>query len=483
MRIRSEHWILVLGVGFVSGCVQLTLTPASRIGEYDAGLRAITAKQLDEAERHLARVPPTDPNYIDATNFRADIALKQRRHADAVRLFHSAARADPQHRAPSSNARYQDAYLRTATRNGFDLSSSPQSLVVAGPRMLMHTERGMLAQEIGTGKLLWSVELRNSPSQTSDRPVVAGDVVVTSDRSSRAYDSSDRYRDSSHIVALEIATGKERFRHKISQYGQRFFGASDGAHVYLLASSTDKRYSPQELRALDATTGARLWSYTLDSEGGPVTTSNGRVFVRTKSGTIHAVAATDGHPLWSLALPSPFNAENLVASDTLVYFSTIDGRVIALDATETQYERPLERVRWEALKPMSMNNDAILGLVGELLIVPRRDHIEVLDAKTGKARFEITLPHTEMSSNIQRQSAGGEGDVLWAVCTFGLAVFDPQGRTRYAASNYWGTRSLLQYTALAGDTLLVTAMDNERRTPILLALETSPPISFNPEAK
>jgi len=99
--------------------------------------------------------------------------------------------------------------------------------------------------------------------------------------------------------------------------------------------------------AHDATTGATLWARDLtpasdkaaDASGGALTLADGRLYVTTGFGALHALDAATGAPIWTQKLDAPMTG-GATLSGGVVYTVSRDGRAWALES-ETG------RIRWE----------------------------------------------------------------------------------------------------------------------------------------
>ena len=119
-----------------------------------------------------------------------------------------------------------------------------------------------------------------------------------------------------------------------------------GGRVYALDAGAT-------VSALDASSGARVWSTdltpenegTADGFGGGVAVEGGRVFVSNGFGNLHALDAGTGAVAWTAPLGAPSRAAPVVAGGR-VFAVTRDNRVVAVDAAsgeEAWREQGLEQ--------------------------------------------------------------------------------------------------------------------------------------------
>jgi outer membrane protein assembly factor BamB len=99
--------------------------------------------------------------------------------------------------------------------------------------------------------------------------------------------------------------------------------------VYVIAY--DPQHAGGTLLALDAVTGATLWSRPVAGTG-QLAYDAGRVFIAERSGTVVAVAADTGATQWARVLPEPFTLQTPVAAGGVLYVASAwsGGAVYAL---------------------------------------------------------------------------------------------------------------------------------------------------------
>jgi outer membrane protein assembly factor BamB len=101
------------------------------------------------------------------------------------------------------------------------------------------------------------------------------------------------------------------------------------------------------------------------------------VYVGSHEGTLHALAAGDGHVLWEKKLGS-MSGEPVLVGDTL-YVGTDEGLLYALDPT-TGHERWRHQAKGPILRPPAFGGDT-------LVFTTELDKVVALDRATGKFRW------------------------------------------------------------------------------------------------
>lgn len=128
----------------------------------------------------------------------------------------------------------------------------------------------------------WSVGLGGS-SFLDASPVLAGDKVVVADWSGA-------------VVALDVLTGKEAWRHEM---GARVSSDPAAALGRVFVADTQG-----DLVALDADTGTVLGTATVGPTRAPVVFHEGKLFVGNEAGEMVAFTATDLDQLWRFSIDS-----------------------------------------------------------------------------------------------------------------------------------------------------------------------------------
>jgi len=134
-----------------------------------------------------------------------------------------------------------------------------------------------------------------------------------------------------NIYALNASTGARLWSYTTGGFVASSPAVANGV-VY--AGSADGN-----MYALNASTGAKLWSSTISD---PVTAAagessvvvaNGVVYVTSFDGDLYALNASTGAKLWSFARTDPFLRSSPAVANGVVYISSADGNLYALNAT------------------------------------------------------------------------------------------------------------------------------------------------------
>jgi outer membrane protein assembly factor BamB len=136
--------------------------------------------------------------------------------------------------------------------------------------------------------------------------------------------------------------------------------------------------------AVNATSGQEIWHHT-----GPVANivsspalENGRIYVAFTDGTIRALDATNGHPIWSVTHPGGAYSSPAIA-DGRLYIAIHNSGLLALDAnTGSQlWLVPMPGPQWSS---PAVDN-------GRVFVGSRDDHkLYAFDAVTGNALWTVT---------------------------------------------------------------------------------------------
>jgi outer membrane protein assembly factor BamB len=230
------------------------------------------------------------------------------------------------------------------------------------------------------GTLLWQARAGDGDDDSTSSVVAAGDMVYAAANATAVGDCV--------TYALHAATGRLAWRSP-GKSGPLAFAASDGA-VYGIR--LNDRHPLTEVVALSAASGQPLWTYPLnevigDVSQGWLTYSGGTVFVLdegtdlTGKDSLIALDARTGAHLWSVTLDG-LSAQATVA-DGVVYAATND-RILALDGATG-------RRRWESSSEgpgayPACFTDGILcaNVVRDVLVSDSSDKAFGLDAASGK---------------------------------------------------------------------------------------------------
>lgn len=197
------------------------------------------------------------------------------------------------------------------------------------------------------------------------------------------------------IVGLDIATGKERWIQPAGDFFQSRAAASDG--VFYLGGWDNTLY------ALDASTGAPKWKVKMGrAQSGkgalsfyfaPAIASpavgEGRVFVCTNDGTLHAVNAKTGEDDWTAHAPSggdTFGYSSPLFANGRIYVGGLgaNGDCYALDARDG-------KLIWRC--PTGAENyDSSPALAGTLVVIGSvQGRVSWIDSAAGTIKHQYTL--------------------------------------------------------------------------------------------
>jgi outer membrane protein assembly factor BamB len=226
----------------------------------------------------------------------------------------------------------------------------------------------------------WSTSLGRSPA--AGGPVVADGVVVLA--------LADRAAgDDGAIVALDLATGAERWRHRTRAPVPSAPAIADGMVVFGEATGA--------VEALDLATGAPRWRYAL-GDGLPVratslwsapTIADGLVHV-TVQGRLAALELATGAPRWTKKPPlvDPWLGTQapitVVGGAALVTFN----RDLGLSSWEAATGAP----RWANISNATLAINAAPLVAGDAAyVVSVRGDLSALDLATGERRWSVPL--------------------------------------------------------------------------------------------
>lgn len=220
--------------------------------------------------------------------------------------------------------------------------------------------------------------------------------------------------DDHHLHAVDLATHQGRWTFKTGGLVRSKPLVVDGL-VYF-ASDDGFMY------ALDAATGSERWRFALDKGGDPRqlpaagTTAydylhsspvhaDGRVYVGSAAGRMHALDAASGEAVWSFDANGAIRGDAAIAGSKL-YFGSWDHGVYALDA------KTGERL-WHYDTEQIVQSTPALG-DGKVVIGSRSAKLIALDAATG----------TEAWTHVYRDGSWVESSAVYADGTFYIGSSD-----------------------------------------------------------
>jgi outer membrane protein assembly factor BamB len=170
-------------------------------------------------------------------------------------------------------------------------------------------KRVLACLNLADGGIAWETPLDINPW---GGPTVAGDLVLVGCSTIR-FDAKDLKGAKGQVVAIEIATGKVRWKKDIPNGGVLSPTAVQGGTAVFAATDGF-------VRAWDAATGNEKWSYDAKAPffAGPAIAA-GVVYAVDLKGTVHALELADGKPDWKLDV----TADPAVASPGMVFGSPV----------------------------------------------------------------------------------------------------------------------------------------------------------------
>src|SRR5262249_29907387 len=152
-------------------------------------------------------------------------------------------------------------------------------------------ERALFCLNAKTGDIRWKAPIQLNPW---GGPSVQGDTVVVAGSSIR-YDPKLLKGAKGEVVALDLKSGKERWRKEVSGGVVSCVALSGGLAI---ATATDGK-----VRAFNLADGERRWMYDAKTAlFAPVAVVGGTVYAGDLRGVIHAINLGDGKPKWTLDL-------------------------------------------------------------------------------------------------------------------------------------------------------------------------------------
>jgi outer membrane protein assembly factor BamB len=275
------------------------------------------------------------------------------------------------------------------------------------------------------GTLLWQARAGDGDDDSTSSVVAAGDMV---------YAAANAQADGDCVTyALHAATGRLSWRSP-GNSGPLALAASDGA-VYGIRLNDG--YPPTEVVALSAGSGQPLWTYPLseviaDVSQGWLTYTGGTVFVLdegtdlTGKDSLIALDASTGAHLWSVTLDG-LSGQATVA-DGVVYAATND-RILALDGATG-------RRRWESSSEgpgayPACFTDGILcaSAFRDVIVSDSSDKAFGLDATTGKQLWAADIASIVLAATT--------GVVFYASSAFGGGTVTFHGLRASTGTPIW----------------------------------------------
>ncbi len=175
------------------------------------------------------------------------------------------------------------------------------------------------ALNASTGATLWSYSTGSLAAR--DAPAVANGVV---------YITTAGFNSEGHpittLYALNASTGADGGTSPAVANGVVYFGSTK-------FNGFSPPFNTSNIYALNASTGVKLWSYTIEDEvlSSPAV-ANGVVYIGIEAGYLYALNASTGALLWSYETADAVESTAAIANG-VVYFSTVGYALYALNAS------------------------------------------------------------------------------------------------------------------------------------------------------
>ncbi len=174
-------------------------------------------------------------------------------------------------------------------------------VAVAGDRVLVASafldkekvgDRALFALDAATGEIKWRAPLELNPW---GGPAVQGDLVVVSG-STIGYEVNDLKKAKGDLTAIELSTGKPKWRKTIPTGG--ILASVAITKDAVIATATDGK-----VRAFDLATGDKRWFYENKTPiFAPPAVAGDVVYATDLKGVVHAIGLGDGIAKWTLDL-------------------------------------------------------------------------------------------------------------------------------------------------------------------------------------
>jgi outer membrane protein assembly factor BamB len=215
------------------------------------------------------------------------------------------------------------------------------------------------AVDVDTGRSVWPAPIETSGAVTRGVAAADGQVFVASDGQTRA--------DAASLSAYAAATGEALWTTPLQPGAATTPSYADG--LVLVTGGLGADEGAPKLFAVDARTGAPAWPAPFTSPSGTdlyiVGIADGRMYVHSADGHVHAVSTVDGTLVWT-ALTAPGESPNGGLVDGVLYLTGAGSDVVAIDAEG--------RERWRVtLEQGSARAPAIVG--GRIIMATDRGMI------------------------------------------------------------------------------------------------------------
>ena len=201
------------------------------------------------------------------------------------------------------------------------------------------------------------------------------------------------------VVAVDRETGITRWSDEI----ETLWPVAAGAGKVFVAAS-------DELLALDAATGARLWRASLDERAvlAPMQVHGNRLFVLLEPDELRALRVDDGHLLWRHESGGRASGASMAIDDDRAYVVREENRVIAVDVKDG-------RKRWEVTLPGVLSPPA--SGRDRVFVGSNDNHLYALDADDGKPQWGKQVGGDVVGSIVDKDVVyvASLGNIIWGL--------------------------------------------------------------------
>ncbi len=230
--------------------------------------------------------------------------------------------------------------------------------------------------------------------------------------------------------------------------------------VYVLDTKT-------KLHAFNAKNGKKIWSQDVGSEKekddvitGGIAYAHGELFVTNGYDEALALSPKDGSIIWRKSLPSPSRAAPSILSGR-VYISTIDSRLIALDATDGtslwEYRGTGETAGLLGAASPTVNQNTVVTVFSSGEITALRVENGSVAWSDNLSSFRSPTGGLENISDITAMPIMSQGLVIAMSYNGRIAAIDERTGARVWQHEIGGTRT----PWIAGNTLYVLSTENQ----------------------
>ena len=234
------------------------------------------------------------------------------------------------------------------------------------------SDNTVYALNAASGQVVWSTPLgqeTNSPSDITPMPVVSTGIVYAN-------------ADDCSLYAMDAQTGHILWSYAVAHCARTAPAVGNG--IVYIGSEEGVLY------ALDAVSGRELWSYQQDSsdfvdflEGSPVL-EEGVIYVTSENDVV-ALDAVSGQKKWVGFAFSITSKYTPAVANGLVYVTSIDGELYALDAHSGD-------VKWEAHQYGGFTSGPVV--VGNTIYVNSYGGVYAFNRADGRERWLFRMPGT-----------------------------------------------------------------------------------------